>query len=146
MFGELGASCENLFLRCTIPFWLREKCRHTEVFLVCIFPHLDRIRRDTEYQKNRSIWTLFIQCLIYIIKFFTVTPLNPKPFFFLSVTTMLTKSRKIDIRVNPRLPLPSKKRNTLLSCNYFSWLKKLPDVTFTRRSHIVYHRYQNEEY
>ena len=28
---------------------LREKCLNTEFFLVRIFPHLDGIRRDTEY-------------------------------------------------------------------------------------------------
>ena len=28
---------------------MREKCPNTEFFLVCIFPHLDWIRRDTPY-------------------------------------------------------------------------------------------------
>ena len=28
---------------------LREKCPNTEFFLVRIFPHSDRIRRDTDY-------------------------------------------------------------------------------------------------
>ena len=30
-------------------FFLREKCPNTEFFLVRIFPHLDWIRKDTEY-------------------------------------------------------------------------------------------------
>ena len=30
-------------------FTLREKCPHTEFFLVCIFPYSDWIRRDTPY-------------------------------------------------------------------------------------------------
>ena len=28
---------------------LREKCPNTELFLVCIFPHSDSIRKDTSY-------------------------------------------------------------------------------------------------
>ena len=31
------------------PKTLREKCPNTKFFLVVIFPHSDRIRRDTEY-------------------------------------------------------------------------------------------------
>ena len=46
---------------------LREKCQNAEVFLVRIFPHLDRISpysvqiRENTYQKNFRIWTLFTQ-------------------------------------------------------------------------------------
>ena len=35
--------------RIPVPQTLREKCPNTELFLVRIFPHSDRIRRDTEY-------------------------------------------------------------------------------------------------
>ena len=35
---------------------LREKCPNTEFFLVLIFPHLDWIRRDTEYTVKFSGW------------------------------------------------------------------------------------------
>ena len=33
---------------------LREKCSNTDFFLVCIFPHSDRIRRDTECWKIQT--------------------------------------------------------------------------------------------
>ena len=38
--------CFELHLK---DYTLREKCPNTEFFLVCIFPHLDWIQRDTKY-------------------------------------------------------------------------------------------------
>ena len=35
--------------RIPVPQTLREKCQNTELFLVRIFRHSDRIRRDTDY-------------------------------------------------------------------------------------------------
>ena len=63
----------KIFIYChNLP--LCEKCPNTEFFLVHIFPHSDRIRRDTLYlsvsvrirektdQKKLRIWTLFTKC------------------------------------------------------------------------------------
>ena len=48
---------------------LREKCPNTLFLLVCIFPHPNWIRRDTEYmentdQKKLRNWILFTQCIL----------------------------------------------------------------------------------
>ena len=40
---------------------MREKCPNTEISLVRIFPHSDRMQENTD-QKKLCIWTLFTQC------------------------------------------------------------------------------------
>ena len=67
------------FTRCRFTISLREKCPNTEFFLVRIFPHSDRIWRDTSIfpysvrmrentdQKKLRNWTLFTQCMDYAI-------------------------------------------------------------------------------
>ena len=44
---------------------LREKCPHTEVFLVRIFPYSVRIRENTD-QKKLRFWTLFTQYILLL--------------------------------------------------------------------------------
>ena len=46
---------------------LREKCPHTEFFLVHIFPYSVRMWENTD-QKKLHIWTVFTQCWIYKIQ------------------------------------------------------------------------------
>ena len=83
---------------------LRENCPNTEFFLVCIFPHLDRIQENTDHKKLR-IWTFFTQCLCHFTekKFFwnfcTLTLFLMRRmlgwnsflniFFFIKVTSLL---------------------------------------------------------
>ena len=78
-FSEIQFIPTFPFLQYSHIFTLREKCPDTEVFLVRIFPHSDRIRRDPEIsphsarlrentdQKNLRIWIgHFSQCHLEI--------------------------------------------------------------------------------
>ena len=46
-------------------FCMCEKCLHTEVFLVRIFPYSVRIRENTD-QKKLRFWTLFTQYILLL--------------------------------------------------------------------------------